>query len=60
MNVLSVGYFSDNEKIKTAVLKSDQIRKQTLKLCKQTAGYEAMTLEQKNKLYNTLHKITDL
>jgi flagellar basal body-associated protein FliL len=54
MNVLSVGYFSNNKEIKQAVLKSDQIRNKALKLCTQTAGYETMTLEQKNKLYDSI------
>ena len=54
MNVLSIAYFTNNEEVKQTVLKSDQIRNKALKLCVQTAGYESMTLEEKNKLYDTI------
>lgn len=56
MNVLSIAYFTNNEEVKQTVLKSDQIRNKALKLCVQTAGYNNMSLDEKNKLYDTIVK----
>lgn len=60
MNVLPVAHFSNNEEIKQTVLKSDQIRNKALKLCVQTTGYNNMSLNEKNKLYDSIvNQITD-
>jgi len=56
MNVLSVAYFSTNEEIKQTVLNSDKIRNKALKQCINTPGYNNMSLDEKNKLYDTIVK----
>lgn len=49
--VYSIAAYAGNDTIAAAIIRSDMIRKETLKRCYDMPGYEALPLPEKNKTY---------
>jgi len=52
--ILSVAHFTNDNNIKNEILKSDYVRNETLKKCYEISGYKNLSLNEKNKIYDTL------
>lgn len=58
--IRSVAHYAENESIKEAVLESDVLRNKTLNACYDIPGYEKLSREDKNKLYDLVKKSISL
>ena len=56
MVIISVAYYADNDEIKSAVLKSDDLRRRALDILCDMPEYYSMTRSQKNKAYDEIKK----
>ena len=57
--IISVAAYVKDDKVRKAVLKSDNIRSRTIEKCYAIPGYTELSLKEKNALYDKVRMIVE-